>query len=157
MMDQWLSKDVAALPFWSENAWTHSPHDIPAIQGWGKLWSTWELVGEKLHGDDKHLELVEDWSWGDKQAQEDTQARRQRWGWTVPGRADGGGLDLRAEEGREGDVGHQCGAGVVDEGINLLSLFTAGFDLENTKTCSKHYFLIDFIIIIIIIWQTSWL
>lgn len=47
---------------------------------------------------------------------------------------DGGGLDLRGEEGREGDLGDQCGAGIVDERIDLLGLLAAGFDLENSKT-----------------------
>lgn len=47
---------------------------------------------------------------------------------------DGGGLDLGGEEGRKGDLGDKCGAGIVDEGIDLLGLLTAGFDLENTRT-----------------------
>lgn len=49
---------------------------------------------------------------------------------------DGGGLDLGGEEGREGNVGDQRGAGIVDEGIYLLGFLTAGFDLENTKAHS---------------------
>lgn len=51
---------------------------------------------------------------------------------------DVGGLDLRVEEGREGDMGDQCGAGVVDEGVDLLCLLTAGFDLENRRAGSVH-------------------
>lgn len=50
---------------------------------------------------------------------------------------DGGGLDLGGEEGREWDMGDQSGAGIVDEGIDLLCLLTAGFDLEKTKIRSE--------------------
>lgn len=33
-------------------------------------------------------------------------------------------------------MGNQRGAGIVDEGIDLLGLLTAGFDLENTRARS---------------------
>lgn len=50
----------------------------------------------------------------------------------------GGGLDVGGEEGGEGDVGEQSGAGIVDEGIDLLGFLTAGFNLE-TQECSDFH------------------
>ena len=77
--------------------------------------------------------MAEDRGCGDEEAQEKAQAGGQRRGRRASRRVDGGGLDLRVEEGREGDVGDQCGAGVVDEGVDLLCLLTAGLDLENRR------------------------
>lgn len=45
---------------------------------------------------------------------------------------DGGGLDLRGQEGREGHMGDECGAGMVDERVYLLSLLAAGLHLKHT-------------------------
>ena len=45
---------------------------------------------------------------------------------------DGGGPDLRGKKGREGHVGDERGAAVVDERVDLLSLFAAGFHLKHT-------------------------
>lgn len=56
--------------------------------------------------------------------------RRRR---SAPGGVDAGGLDLGGEEGREGNMGDQRGAGIVDERIDLLGLLTAGFDLGDTR------------------------
>lgn len=100
---------------------------------------------ERLGGDDRHSDLLEDRGCSHEEAQQEAQAWGQRGRPRAPGRVDGGGLDLRIEEGREGDVGDQRGAGIVDEGIDLLGLLTAGFDLENTREHAEHsYPLISF-------------
>lgn len=85
-------------------------------------------------GDNKHSEQVEARGRSGEEADEEAKGG----GWSRrrsdPEGTDEGGLDLGGEEGRERDLGDQCGAGVVDERIDLLSLLTAGFDLENTET-----------------------
>lgn len=65
-----------------------------------------------------------------KEAKEQAQDGGQRGRRCAPRGVNGGGLDLRGKKGREGDVGDQSGAGIIDEGINLLSLLTAGFNLQ---------------------------
>lgn len=114
-------------------AWTHSPRDTPSSQEtggredagyFGKV-TVREMVGE----DNKHLEGC-----SDEEGQEEAPGGGQRWRQRGPRGVDVGGLDLRGEEGGEGDVGDQGGAGVVDEGIDLLRLLTAGFHLEDTRS-----------------------
>lgn len=76
---------------------------------------------------------MEDRRCSDDEPQEEAQARVQGGGRSAPRGADVGGLDLGGEEGGEGDVGHQGGAGVVDQGVDLLGLLAAGFDLEREE------------------------
>lgn len=76
---------------------------------------------------------MEDGGSAGQEPQQEAQAGLQRSGRATPGRADGGGPDLRDQEGREGDVGDERGAGVVDERVYLLSLFAAGLHLEHNR------------------------
>lgn len=83
---------------------------------------------------------MEDGGCTDEEPQQEAQAWLQRRRWAAPRRVDGGGLDLRGQEGREGHMGDECGASLVDERVYLLSLFAAGLHLKDTteKVMEDH-------------------
>lgn len=99
------------------------------------LWNDSVSGGESGEKGD-NSESLEDG--GDEEAQEEAQDWRRRRGRRARRRLDGGGLDLGAQEGGQGDVGHEGGAGVVDEGVDLFRLLVAGFDLENKRAVSRN-------------------
>lgn len=87
-------------------------------------------MSSSLEGE-RTLKLLEDGGCADEEPQQEAQAWLQR-RWAAPRRVDGDGLDLGGKEGREGHVGDECGAGMVDEGVYLLGLFDAGLHLKDT-------------------------
>lgn len=63
----------------------------------------------------------------EERGEEDAEGERERVGRRE---GDGGERDLRVQEGGQRHVGHQRRAAGVDERVDLLCLFTAGFNLR---------------------------
>lgn len=82
------------------------------------------------------LHLLESQRCCEEEDQEEAQARGWRRAQGASG-GDGGGPDVRIQEGREGDVGDQSGAGVVDEGLDLLRLLAARFHLKDSRGAAE--------------------
>lgn len=87
------------------------------------------------------LKLLEDRGCTDEEPKQEAQAWLERRRWAGPRRVNGRGLELRGQEGREGHMGDECGAGMVDERVYLLSLFAAGLHLKHTteKVMEGHF------------------